>query len=483
MKNTQENNATKAERILRAAYSAWNNSAELRRVRNRNKNFTYGRQWNDLTTDIDGNPITEGQKIRETGKEPLTNNMMRQMVKSVVGRFRSNIKEELHDKNLSAIIKFNQTDELDSRALEEFLISGCCVQRVDYDILANNALRIDNVNINRFFVNAIQDPRAWDCEIIGQLHDLSLAELIMKVGARHNRNRASWIREIYCNENTEKDIVNFSTRLGANNESAFDFWYTHNNKFRAIEVWTIESQEVLKCHDHKTAKYYTIPFTSKSTIDKENDQRRKKNEPEITTQWDITEVWRCRWFSPMGHLLAEYDSPYRHGTHPFVMKFYPLTDGEVHSFVEDVIDQQKYVNRLITLIDHIMGASAKGVLLFPETGLPEGFTWNDIKRIWSATNGIIPYSPNHSGDIPKQISTNATDIGAYEMLQIQMKLFEEISGVNSALQGKLTSAAIGSETFQRQIDNATIALGDIYETFNTFRSDRNQKLMSIISLP
>lgn len=66
------------------------------------------------------------------------------------------------------------------------------------------------------------------------------------------------------------------------------------------------------------------------------------------------------------------------------------------------------------------------------------------------------------------------------MLQIQMKLFEDISGVNSALQGKLTSTTIGSETFQRQIDNATIALGDIYETFNAFRSDRNQKLMSII---
>ena len=479
MKNTQKNDATKAERILLAAYNAWSNGAELRRTRNRNKNFTYGRQWNDLTTDIDGNPITEGRKIREAGKEPLTNNMMRQMVKSVVGRFRNTIKEELHDENLSSIIKSNQTDELDSRALEEFLISGCCVQRVDYDTRAKNSLRIDNVNINRFFVNAVQDPRAWDCEIVGQLHDLSLAELIMKVGARHNRNRASWIREIYCNENTENDIVNFSTRLGANDQSAFDFWHTHNHKFRAIEVWTIESREILKCHDHKTAKYYTIPFTSKSTLDRENTLRRKNNEPEINSQWDITEVWRCRWFSPMGHLLAEYDSPYQHGSHPFVMKFYPLTDGEVHSFVEDVIDQQKYVNRLITLIDHIMSASAKGVLLFPETGLPEGFTWNDIKRIWSATNGIIPYSPNHTGEIPKQISTNATDIGAYEMLQIQMKLFEEISGVNSALQGKLASSAIGSETFQRQIDNATIALGDIYETFNAFRSDRNQKLLSI----
>lgn len=188
---------------------------------------------------------------------------------------------------------------------------------------------------------------------------------------------------------------------------------------------------------------------------------------------------RCRWFSPMGHVLADYISPYAHGSHPFVMKFYSLTDGEVHSFVEDVIDQQKYVNRLITLIDHIMGASAKGVLLFPDIGLPEGFTWHDIKRIWSATNGIIPYSPNRMGEIPKQISTNATDIGAYEMLQVQMKLFEDISGVNNALQGKLSSSSVGAETFQRQIDNATIALGDIFDTFNTFRNDRNSKILAV----
>lgn len=478
MKNTLIQKEQESMRILQAAYRAWANGAELRCTRNRNKNFTYGRQWNDLTPDLDGNLITEGQKIREMGKEPLTNNMMRQMVKSVIGRFRNIIKEEELDERLTAVSQLNQLDELDSRALEEFLISGCSLQRVDYDIRNKNLMRIDNVNINRFFVSAIQDPRSWDCEIVGQLHDLSLAELIKRVDTSNNRNKAAWIREIYCNTDTENSIADFTSRIGANNESSTDFWYARNGKFRAIEVWTLESQEILKCHDRKTAKYYIIPITAQSSIDKDNKKRRKINEPEISTQWDIIEMWRCRWFSPMGHLLAEYDSPYKHGSHPYVMKFYPLTDGEVHSFVEDVIDQQKYVNRLITLIDHIMGASAKGVLLFPETGLPDGFTWHDIKRIWSATNGIIPYSPNHSGDIPKQISTNATDIGAYEMLQIQLKLFEEISGVNSALQGKLASAAVGSETFQRQIDNATIALGDIYDTFNAFRSDRNHKILS-----
>lgn len=477
MKNTLIDKEQESVRILQAAYKAWVNGAELRRNRNRNKNFTYGRQWNDLTTDIDGNPITEGQKIREMGKEPLTNNMMRQMVKSVIGRFRNIIKEEKVDERLTVVSQLNQLNELDSRALEEFLISGCCIQRVDSNPSEDSTPRIDNVNINRFFVNALQDPRSWDCEIVGQLHDLSLAELIMRTGKRNNRNHAMRIREIYCNTDTENAIVDFTSRIGANNESATDFWYARNGKFRAIEVWTLESREILKCHDRSLARYYTVPINDQSSIDKENSKRCKSGKAEILTQWDIDEVWHCRWYSPMGHLLLEYDSPFHHGSHPFIMKFYPLTDGEVHSFVEDVIDQQKYVNRLITLIDHIMGASAKGVLLFPETGLPDGFTWHDIKRIWSATNGIIPYSPNHSGDIPKQISTNATDIGAYEMLQIQLKLFEEISGVNSALQGRLSSSVVGSETFQRQIDNATIALGDIYDTFNAFRSDRNRKIL------
>ena len=480
MKNTDEYKKAEAVRVLRAAYTAWKGGAELRRSRSRNKGFTYGRQWNDLTTDIDGNPITEGRKIREAGKEPITNNMMRQMVKCVVGRFRNNVKDEVKDESITTLSERNHLDELDSRALEEFLISGCCIQRVDEDVFKELPVRVDNVNVNRFFVNAIEDPRAWDCEIVGQFHDLSLAELIMRTGASENRNRAAWLREIYCNGNIENAIIDFTARIGANNEGDNDFWFARNGKLRAIEVWTLESREILKCHDRERARYYTIPAWSQRDIDRENKSRRKTGRTEISTQWDIEREWRCRWFSPMGDLLADYPSPYAHGSHPFVMKFYPLTDGEVHSFVEDIIDQQKYVNRLITLIDHIMGASAKGVLLFPDTGLPDGFTWNDIKRIWSATNGIIPYSPNHSGDIPKQISTNATDIGAYEMLQIQMKLFEDISGVTGALQGKLSSSVVGADTFRQQIDNATIALGDIFETFNAFRSTRNSKLKNIL---
>ena len=44
--------------------------------------------------------------------------------------------------------------------------------------------------------------------------------------------------------------------------------------------------------------------------------------------------------------------------HPICCCFTPL-DGEVWGFVEDIIDQQKYINRLIVLQDMIISASAK----------------------------------------------------------------------------------------------------------------------------
>ena len=430
-----KNELNKHQQVLRAAYRAWSNCASLRCSRTRNKNFTYGKQWNDLTSGTDGNIVTEEQKLRDMGKEPITNNLMRQMVKNIVGRFRSNLHKTDEAKQMPnpEIASYNQLDEIDSRALEEFLISGCCIQRVDFCHMAPCGIRVDNVNFNRFFINAIQDTRAWDCEIVGQIHDLSLAELIRRTGSRGNRTRAASIRELYCSEDLAGAIADFTTRMGLDNQWGEDFWYASNGKLRAIEVWTLESREVLKCHDHKIARLFSCPITAFDNIDRENKRRREAHQPPITTEWDFDSVWRCRWFSPMGDLLADYLSPFDHGSHPFVTKFYPLTDGEVHSFVEDVIDQQKYVNRLITLIDHIMGASAKGVLLFPDNALPNGFSWSDIRRVWSSTNGIIPYSPHPSGEAPQQISSNATDIGAYDMLQIQMKLFEDISGVNNAL--------------------------------------------------
>lgn len=382
MENTSNNAANR--QVFEVAHSAWTGWAGLRGKRRRNKNFTYGSQWGDTVTDAGGRRCSEYRRLQESGHEPLTNNVIRRLVRSVVGRFRSGIDGG------SDII-----NELDSRALEEFLISGCCLQRVDV------GGRVENLNPNRFFSNVMEDVHCRDCKIAGYLHDLNVGQLI-KMLAGGDRNRARRIREVY----SRMELPDVRGRsVGDDAEGGGDF------------------------------------FTAAD-----------------------------------GHCLAHYASPYGHRSHPFVIKLYPLTDGEVHSFVEDIIDQQKYINRLITLIDHVMGASAKGVLLFPDTALPEGFTWNDLKRIWRSTDGILPYAEGCCSNLPQQIASNNTNIGAYELLSLQMRLVEEISGMGSVLQGNAAGTRQGAQLYERQVENATIALADIFETFNTFRHLRDAKL-------
>ncbi len=452
----------KDENLLNACHRAWMGASDMRQRRNRYKLYTYGEQWSDLVDDGTGNYIAEGELASRMGKKPLTNNLIRQLVKSVVGRFRSTIAHTPKDGSLRGVHEANELDELDSRLLEEFLISGCAIQRVARETRRHgDGVWVENVNPRQFFVNKFTDPRAWDIELIGMVHDLSFQELLMRY-AHGSRKRAMQLRQIYS----------------ANNDTERLFSRAEQGKCRVIEVWTLECGERLRVHDAKTAQYYTALPDCQERIDEENNRRYNAGEPSITTRWEPVTRWRCRYLSPKGDVIDEADS--QCGEHPFVVKFYPLTDGEIHSFVEDVIDQQRYVNRLITLIDHIMGASAKGVLLFPEDQLPASMTWEHVVNNWSACNGVIPYEPKAGVPGPQQVSMKGTDIGAYELLSLEMKLFEDVSGVNGALQGKTATNATSASLYETQIRNATIALTDLFETFESFRNQRDAKALESI---
>ena len=465
MQNTNPNQS-----ILHDAYMAWCRAGALRARRLRNKRFAYGDQWSDVATTAAGTKILEHEAYSTNTTSPITNNLIQPMIKTIVGRYRTEyIRQQLPaNAHVAAVHRLNQLDELDSRALEEFLISGTTVQRIGIDRqLWQRQVKVENVNLNNFFINHVEDPLARDCDMLGQLHDLSLAQLI-KIVAQGSRNKAMWVRNLYMGNCAER-AIDFAHSIGADSHQGAGFWQPSlAGKCRAIEVWTLESREVLLCHDRNTAQVAILPGDAKL---------RKKHG--ISTHWDVTATWHCRWFSPMGDLLAEWDSPWAHGSHPFAFKFFPLTDGEVHSFVEGIIDQQKAVNKVITLINNIMMASAKGVLLFPETALPDGFTWQDIRDVWRNCNGILPYNPTYGNNKPEQISSNNTNIGAFEMVKLQMQLLEEISGVSGALKGQSSTGNTGASLYQSETANAVIALSDIFGTFTNFRLNRDNKIAQL----
>ncbi len=421
--------------ILHQAHRAWTHYQPVRAQRARLKDFTYGRQWGDLTQLPDGSYVTEQQLARLTGRKPLTHNLIRQLVKSIIGRYRQmRADQEDTDPKLLPYYSINQLNELDCRTLEEFLISGCAIQR----IVAENrfgrpGVWVDNVSPERFFANRLTDPRGWDVEIIGQLHDMSLQEVLMRF-SHGDRTRAQAIATIYANQAHAHPTTS-------------QFFNADDGRCRVIEVWTLESTTTV---DH------SLPRSQQLTMD---------------TQW------RVRYIAPDGQLLDSTLSPYPHGSHPYVVKLYPLTDGEIHPFVEDIIDQQKYINRLITVIDHVMATSAKGALLFPINQKASDMTWEQISQNWSATGAVIPYNPRPGEPAPQQIITPNNDLGAYRLLDLEMKLFDNISGVGDALLGRNISPSTGQNLYDAQVRNATIALLDIIETFKAFVDERNAKML------
>ena len=77
--------------------------------------------------------------------------------------------------------------------------------------------------------------------------------------------------------------------------------------------------------------------------------------------------------------------------------------------------------------------------------------------------------------MPHQVVTNTAQSGADQLLQLQLKLFQDVSGVGDALLGRSDSSATGAQMLNTQVANATAALADTFETFLSFTENRNTK--------
>lgn len=461
---------------LQIALEAWRAGHNLRSRRDRCKRYTFGDQWSDYVDSYTAaGSIPESEAALRSGFRPHTNNLIRQLVKTIVGRFRASITPahtqgsatitpEL-DPVPAEIATRNCLDELDCRMLEEFLISGCAVQRIVTERRPGGCgVWIDNVSPAQMFVNPFSDPRGLDIELIGMLHSMSPREVLMRF-APHGGPEAAAIHAEYDGEPSRTDFAPVGDAVSR------DFLQAPPGRCRVIELWTLESRTAVRCHDHRSATLYSRPHTSLRSLREESASRSAAGAPPLNATPSSSLVWHCRFLTPSGYVLQEFDSPYPGHTHPFIVKFYPLIDGEVHSLVEDILDQQRFVNRLITLMDHILSVSAKGALLMPLDSIPQGYSLDDIGTLWAQSRSIIPYRPG-KGEI-RQMFTGAEYPGAYRLLDIQMDLFQKISGVSGALQGQNASPHSSAALYDTQVQNSAVAILDLIHSFQSFRQMRN----------
>lgn len=485
--------------ILMEAQQYWSNMSRFRRDRERNKRYAYGEQWKDIVV-VDGNEMTEEEYIYSQGSVPLKNNLIRRLVRNVLGVYRSQSKEptctardrdeqklgETMSTILQCNMQVNRMTEVNARTMEEFLISGLIVHRKWFGWRNDKCdCWTDYVNPNNFFIdNNMRDFRGWDVSCLGEVHDVSFETLCGQFA--ETPQQYELLARIYAAARDKRNIATTCENFGYSRPKNYDFLFTSDpGRCRVIEVWRKESKPRYRCHDYNNGDIYKVDIEDyHDMVEAVNEERIRKGLaagmpmdeiPLIKAKWFIDDYWYFYYLTPFGHILKEGETPYEHKSHPYVFKAYPFIDGEIHSFVADVIDQQRYTNRLITLYDWIMRASAKGVLLFPEECLPTGMDINDIADEWSRFNGVIAIKTKGNAQVPQQIANNSTNIGISELLNIQLKFFEDISGVNGALQGKPGFSGMSASLYSQQTQNATTSLLDLLDSFSMFVIDAAYK--------
>ena len=495
--------------FLNMCASCWYALEEARRKMRRSLMYSYGDQWGDYVRDPDTLQwMTEGDLIKKNGKVPLKNNMIAPILSNIDGQLRQQLtrpvcvardqSEAAVGEMMSVAIEYvhdiNDVEEVDSDSMRMLLNGGMTAQRIEYGL--NPAkdkcdVWVYPVNPARLFFNTnLEDVRQWDVTCVGELFDMPIEDVLAHFA--HSPEEKEYISNIYLNVSPFQHDENRGMQGEESRELSF-FSSSRNDLCRVILGWHLESREAYFWNDtlRGTWGYVEYSDSEKKKFDAENERRRQRAKELNVAPDDILLIeysyaterfWYYRYMTPYGDVLQEGRTPYWHGEHNYVLHLYPLIQGRLGNFVEQFIDQQRAINRTATLIDFIRGTSSKGVLVVDDEAF-ENMSREEVVDEYVRYNGVlfVRLKPGQSIDgVVRQYNSGASVAGDFELLSLQLRLINEISGVNSAMQGQAPKAGTPASLYAQQAYNSSLNLKGLFEAYRTFRRRRDTKLMKTI---
>lgn len=382
--------------LLEEAKAYWDSLSDLRRRRRRSRDFYRGRQWSDVIFDpTDNTSKTEETYLLEQGKQPLINNQIRQLVKNLLGQFRDNDYKpqararkredasvsEMMTNMIQRLYDINTLKEKDTRKFEEYLMSGVICFKSAYDWMrTQNRHEVKDIPVNTnylFWNTETRDITGEDVNLIGEIVDAPLEDIISAFAKDEEEEQT--IRKWYLQYDRKR--TEYYSQQGSDREDTLDFDFPmDHNLCRYYEIWKLKNKKKVMCHDWLKGTWYQHPLELEKAIEQvetENTQRLMEAYTQFTAMgmmlgtfddflvseeaaniplidYEIKPyepVWCFYMVTPDGFILDSGETPYEHEEHPYTLRLFPLIDGEVWGFVEDIIDQQKMINRMVALID------------------------------------------------------------------------------------------------------------------------------------
>lgn len=493
--------------------------ANICQERHINWDYYNGKQFNELVPDPDScGLITEYNYIVKQGYIPLSINIILPKIKAIVGVYRGESMEpyaisrvrdeqklgELLTLTLQYAYTAKNLQEEYVKGYKEFNVSAIPCFRTGYawdkerkieEVFANL------VDINDMFWDYNKNDSFFDnVHTIGCLHDWTLAEVLSMFAT--TPQEADQIMAAYHDVDWKypETPVQFTDEDMAHIK---DFYTpVHAGKCRVIEVWTEEAHAVYPCWDTIKGEPFTLPATpeSKAYIDAENNRRIAEiveagGNPEDAAlivvgytdeetgrqvEYRVDTDWVVRYMTPQGYVLKTEVSPYIHGSHPFVIGAFPLTNGEVHSNVSDLRNTQRMINRLLSSAEFERMNRAKGAIAVNMDILDRSeVSLDEFTKKYTSPKGVVGLRWKEGEKLVERLADQTGNADDDRKLQFYMEIANEVSGAHGSLRGERPTAGTPASLYAQETQNANNNIADGMEWYNSLVNRINYKLMML----
>ena len=500
-------------RLVQTAAHYYDNMRALRLKWVRDLDYYMGRQLND-TVVYNGRRMTVADYMSLKGMSALSADIITDKMISLKGLVRQqymapSIKSVdsnegdyagIFNEMLRQNCNNNNKAEHDADQFENHALLGFICDKVKWAFRnGREDVYVDAVDQFKLAVPVFSRKDLEDIEFIAEAHDVTWPQMLKNFVKKAGDEQR--LVQIYTAARADLPVQGYND-TGSNQTAHLDDFYHSSvvGKYRFIEVWTLERNRALWCHDRLNASVGYRPLKDKADIEAENAQRRQDNimkdengvplldeagqprlyMPEeelelIEYEVGIEEIWYWRMLSPNGYLLDEGISPYkvlRDGYsfyyHPYVFLAYPCIQGEVRSFVDRLIDRQRQYNHDNILLDFIIMNSAKGVLAIDEEALSDEMGIEEIAEQYAKVDGMIVYTSKNSGNVPQAIQNKSIPAGIEMLLQRDRELVTNQSGIQPALQGIHVGSNTSEGRYRMEKEGAATSVADYVSSFNNF---------------
>lgn len=496
--------------LLTRAEAAWMAQAETRKEWLRNLRYVRGDQWSDYVEDENGERVLERNRIAaRTGGVALQNNHLIKIVNTLMGIYsrsatmpvcfarqeNADAKSQMMTRALKTNWDNNEMKDLLEGEFFQMIVGGTSIVK---EVWAEQDGIDDSytykVDLGHAFWEAEgTDPRHWDISMIGEFRDYTIGELAATFAeSEYDYNQLLEIYKPYLSQ-----LATIHKTRNDYSEGSWNYPMT-TNLCRVYEIWTKEHKPGIRCKDIMNTEQplYHIDPRDLPNIQAENERRIALGREQGIADDDIPlieykgkglgykiyEYWHYWALTPDGRILVDYDSPFEHGSHPYTIKMHLYANGRTTPFISCIIDQQRYINRLITLNDLLINSSIKSLKMIPKDLVPAGMSQREFARQAVELDGWVFYEPQNrmTNAEPKVITQNATNIGIHELLQVQLSSINDITNVHGALQGKAPNAGTSAQLYLMESQNATTSISTLLNKFSRFENNVARKKMKTI---